>query len=201
MIGSRVLAVAFTAWASAVASAEPNPEDLARGKAHYEAGHALYELGRYHEAITEFAAGYKLTHRPALLLNLGTAYRKVGDLAGAREMYTKYLEVAEPADPYRKQVRDLLVEIDSAQTAAPRATTPPTPPPVLVPATPTAPPPPAPLVAGVATQPRPRSFLRRHWWIFPVAGVVLAGVAVGIYFAVQSPKPACGSTTFGCINP
>jgi hypothetical protein len=49
----------------------------------------------------------------------------------------------------------------------------------------------------VATPPaRKKPFVARHWWIFPVGAVVVAGVAVGLYFGL---KPADCSATLGCI--
>lgn len=43
------------------------------------------------------------------------------------------------------------------------------------------------------------SFVRRHWSIFPVGAVVLAGAAVGIYFAVR-PGVDCGAAPLGCLD-
>ena len=54
--------------------------------------------------------------------------------------------------------------------------------------------------AVTATQPEKKSFVRRNWWIFPVGAVVLAGAAVGIYFAVRpSSGVDCGSASLGCV--
>jgi tetratricopeptide (TPR) repeat protein len=156
-----------------------------KARAHFEAGRTLYEYGRYAEAIREFTAGYELVHRPEFLLNLGQAYHQLNDLPWARRMFEQFLEQAPPDDTYRPQVRQMLDQIAAEELkgagAAVRAASPV--PQITASATP-------------AAAPR-KSAVRRYWWIFPAAAVVLAGAAVGIYFAVR-PADACAGAPLGC---
>jgi tetratricopeptide (TPR) repeat protein len=199
------------------AESAPADPDGERARAHFRAGQALYELGRYDEAAREFSASYALSHRAALILNIGSCYRALGDLPAAREVFRKFLEQAPPRDPYRSQAESILREIDEALALrrpeapraaperppdAPRAAPEHTPePPRAIPERAPEVAPTPPLAQASASPPTRRSFLRRHWWIFPVAGAVV-GAAVGIYFGVRSASaPDCGSTTLGCLYP
>jgi tetratricopeptide (TPR) repeat protein len=187
------LVIAAALGICAPAGGAPVDPDAERARSHFEAGQALYELGRYDEAVREFSASYTLSHHAALILNIGSCYRKLGDLSAARDVFKKFLAEAPPRDPYRPQVESILREIDA--TLAARAPAPP-PAPAPAPVTVTAPP------AQVATAPPRRSFARRHWWIFPVVGAVAVGAAVGIYFGVRgASSPDCGSATLGCLYP
>jgi hypothetical protein len=130
-------------------------------------------------------------------VNLGQAYRKAGNLPRAKEMFEKFLRDAPPNDPDRKQVRGILDEIDDQMLDQPVRPPPaPAPPPVVSPA------PIAPRgVVALAPPVRRRSFMARHWWIVPVSAVVVAGVSVGVYFALKPPDPvSCEAASFGCIE-
>jgi tetratricopeptide (TPR) repeat protein len=162
---------------------------LVKAREHYRAGRALYHLGNYAEAIREFQAGYELVPKPQFLIDGGQGYRKLGELARAQAMYQKFLATAPADDPDRAYVNKLLAEVEAAIASEP---------PVIAPAPSAAPPVAAPQVAPLAVAaPRPRAFAVRHWWIFPVGAVVLAGVATGIYFAVR--PSSCGAG-LGCID-
>ncbi len=204
-----VLAIVL-AWSAAGARAQQPPDDpVTRARTHFEAGRALYQLGNYHEALREFAAGYELAPRPQFLLNLGQCYRKLDDLERAHEMYQRYLHDAPPTDPERPQAEQILREIDR-QLAA-RAT-PQAPPSTSAPAATgaaatgaaaaTSAPPgnAAPAVqpatsALTATAPPPgRSWVKRNWWVFPVAAVVVGvAVGVGVYYGTRAPDPCSGA--------
>ncbi|HZS40962.1 MAG TPA: tetratricopeptide repeat protein [Polyangia bacterium] len=178
----------------------PSADDLARARTHFEAGRALYNLGNYSDALREFSAGHHLVPKPQFLINLGQCYRKLNDLENARKMYAQYLEQTPASDPERAQVQSLLSEVERELRERPRAAAP-----VIVPADARAPSGGAPSVnagapSGVVlvTQPPPRRkpFVARHWWIFPVGAVALAGLAVGLYFGL---KPADCTASLGCI--
>jgi tetratricopeptide (TPR) repeat protein len=185
-----------------IASAEPDV--VKRAQTHFRAGKTLYDLGQYTDAIREFAAGYALVPKPEFLLNLGQAYRRAHDLPQAREMFLKYLEKAPPNAPERGQVRDTLKEIDDELEKSP----PPPPPPGDRPAEPApeaklTPAPPAateapPAAPELTESPSPA---RHLVWAVPLAVVVIAAAAVGVWAATRGPPDACaGATGLGCLD-
>jgi hypothetical protein len=185
-------------------------DPLARARTHFEAGRALYNLANYRDAIREFSAGYALAPRPQFLVNLGQAYRKLGEYDKARAWFVRYLAEAPADDPERAQAGQIVLELDrqlaehpssaasSAASSAPSSSE------VAPPGEAQAPQPASPSLTVVTPAPPPArraSFARRHWWIFPTVAVVAAGVAVGIYFAVRPPSQvSCSEATLGCID-
>jgi hypothetical protein len=96
------------------AAATPAAAD-ARGDAsqHVQRGVALYELGRFEEAIAEFEAAYLLFPTSALLFNLGQAHRKLDHCAEALDHYRRFL-ARDPESPRAGEVRGLLPELERA---------------------------------------------------------------------------------------
>jgi tetratricopeptide (TPR) repeat protein len=170
----RTLVVLLAACLAITAGAEEQ-DRVNRARAHYEAGRALYTLGDYDHALREFVAGYQLSPRPEFLLNSGQALRRLERLDEAQAMFEKYLRETPTTDPNRAQVDELLTELQRHRAELP-----------------------SPVVAAPAPREKP-SFVRRNWWIFPVGAVVLAGAAVGIYFAVR-PSVDCSATPLGCLD-
>lgn len=199
------LLLGSAAYAAAGGVAHAAGDDaVSRARTHFEAGRALYNLGNYQDAIREFSAGYQLAPRPQFLLNLGQAYRKLGQLEKARDLYKRFLTDAPPDDPDRGQVQQILIDLEGELARQPPPALTPIPElrstPAALAATPTPPAPAATLTVHAEPPPR-KSFLRRNWWIFPVGAVVLAGAAVGIYFAVRpSNQLDCSGATLGCVH-
>ena len=80
-------------------------------KEHYKLGLDAYKTGKYDVAIKELKKAYLLKRIPALLLNIGATYRKMGDLDLALHFYKKYLDEA-PADARdRSEVEKTIGEI------------------------------------------------------------------------------------------
>lgn len=194
-----VLLGALVLLACGLAAAAP-PDGEARARAHYEVGLGMYHLGNYQDAIREFSAGYDLSPRPEFLINLGQAYRKLGKLVEARDMFRRYLDATPATAPDRKQVEQLLAEVERDSAAAPAAPAPPAggggapgrPVEVAAPS--------SMAVAAPAVAQRP-SALRRYWWTIPVAAVVVAtALGVGIYFGTPPSQLPCGSATIACVD-
>lgn len=197
---ARLMAVLFAlVFASGTARAQSS-DDLSRARTHFEAGHALYNLGNYTEAQREFAAGYQLAPRAGFLLNLGQCARKLGDIERAQEMYRRFLAAATADDPQRAEATQVLAELDEQLAERPVVSPTPSPEkqpqPVVVVA-------PAVQPAALTLTARPparKSWIKRNWWVIPVGAVVVAaGVGVGVYFGTR-PASACRSGDLACWN-
>ena len=168
-------------------------DDVAKARQHFEAGRALYNLGNFRDAIREFSAGYQLAPRPQFLVNLGQAYRKLGELEKARDQYRKFLDEAPPNDPDREQVQQILGELEQQIAAQPPPAPAPAPAPTVTPVPSQA--------ALTASAPPRRSWAKRNWWVFPVGAVVVgAALGVGLYFGLQPHQIGCGEASLGCID-
>src|SRR3954452_3835806 len=62
---------------SGEARAEAPDPTSARAQARFAAGTVLYNAADYRGAITEFEAGFAIAPRPAFLVNIGQAWRKL----------------------------------------------------------------------------------------------------------------------------
>lgn len=166
--------------------------DKRSAREHYQKGTVLFDLGRYKEAAAAYERGFAEQPDPALLFNVGQAYRLARDFERAVTAYRGYLRRF-PDAPNRAEVeariaemRRLLEEQQAAQERPPTGTTPPAadPPPER----------PAPGPALVAAPARatppplaPRRGLRN-------AGIgLLAGAGAALAFGVASTAVAAQS--------
>src|SRR4051812_34943328 len=124
-VAMRVCA-AVAVWIALCGAARGDADVESRARGHYEIGLGLYRLGDYRAALKEFAAGYELMPKPGFLVNLGQTYRKLGQLARARDMYKQFLGAVPANDPQRPQAEKVLAEIEEALRTQPQ---PPEPPP------------------------------------------------------------------------
>jgi tetratricopeptide (TPR) repeat protein len=189
----RALAGVTLCLALAGAATADEPDDaVAIAHRHFEQARSLYDGGDFAGAVREFSAGYDLAPRAEFLLNLGQTYRKLGDLPRARAFYEKYLAATPETEPRRQQVKEIIAEITSDMTRLdPTAAPPPhATAPAAVAAT---------VVATPAAPPEPVHHRSKLWWLVPVALVVLAGAAVGIYFAA-APRSYCGGGAIACLD-
>jgi tetratricopeptide (TPR) repeat protein len=149
---------------------------VARARAHFDAGNAHYAAARYKEAIQEFQAGYALVPRSSFLVNLGQAYRKLGDLDRAKESYVAYLRSLPEDSPLRDQALRVLAEIEVQRQARGARVQP------------AEPPPPAPPVFVRKSAPTPAEPPSRAGrWVgvgLIAAGVGLAGA--GLVFELRA---------------
>lgn len=70
---------------------------------HFKKGTRAYDLGRFLEAAAEYEKAYEAKDNPALLYNLGQAYRGAGEHQKALNCYRAYLRNA-PDAPNREEV-------------------------------------------------------------------------------------------------
>lgn len=192
-------------------------DDEGEARAHYQRGRVQYNLGDYEGAVREFSAGYRLAPRPQFLVNLGQAWRRLGQLERAREMYQRFLADAPEGDRARPEVRELIAEVErelsrsrlgsEAARPAPRGTLPryeEGSPEGALAARPNAGSDAASPARADAGDPGPRrSGWLRFWWALPVAAVALAGAGIGIYFLARPPgggEPDCAAAAFGCLD-
>ena len=98
--------------ASARAQDADDAEVTRMAKEHYKAGLDAYKTGKYDVAIKELKKAYLLKRLPALLLNIGATYRKMGDFDLALHFYQKYLDEAPPEARDRPEVQKTIAEIN-----------------------------------------------------------------------------------------
>ena len=91
MLDGRIRAqwalAALLLWlgASHAVAAEPAPVQSARQ--HFDQGSVAFDLGNFREAAREYEEAYRLKPDPALLFNLGQAYRFAGMKVEALHAY------------------------------------------------------------------------------------------------------------------
>jgi hypothetical protein len=130
--GVLILLGSLPAWAG-------QKEDAAR--AEVADGTAAYNLGYYDDAARHYEEAYRQVPDPALLFNVGQAYRLAGKPDRAITAYRSYLRTA-PADAANRaqvekripELEKLLAEMKSAQLAPPPGTLPTAPPAAIPPA-------------------------------------------------------------------
>ncbi|HXU70097.1 MAG TPA: tetratricopeptide repeat protein [Polyangia bacterium] len=118
-VASALVAAILIALAPNLARAESSDEAeiTAMAKEHYKLGLDAYKTGKYPEAIKELKKAYLLKRLPALLLNIGATYRKMGDVDNAVYYYKKYLAEAPDARD-RGEVEKTLAELDKEKPGA-----------------------------------------------------------------------------------
>src|SRR4051812_5182285 len=62
-----------------------------QARQHFQKGTTYYDLGQYREAAREYEDAYKAKSDPALLFNIGQAYRAAGDAPAALRSYKAFL--------------------------------------------------------------------------------------------------------------
>jgi len=111
-------------------------------KSHYEKGQRAYDVGKYSDAIDEYAKVYEIGGNPAMLFNIAQAYRLNKQPGEAVRFYKRYLQRA-PNAPNKADVEQKISELEFDEKRSPA---PPAPPPPASPA-------PAPAVAAPAAPP------------------------------------------------
>ena len=104
------LGAALLLFVGIVRADEPNT-----AKAHFARGTMLYDLQRYDEAAKEYEAAYELKQDPALLFNIGQAYRFAGNYGKAIGAFKSYLRRV-PGASNHDEVEGRIAEMEKLQT-------------------------------------------------------------------------------------
>lgn len=75
-----------------------------KARSHFEVGRGYFERARYADAHDEFEEAYRLSGRPALLINMSRALEAGRDVAGAIAPLERWLELSPATDPARNDV-------------------------------------------------------------------------------------------------
>ncbi|HVZ71254.1 MAG TPA: hypothetical protein VHJ20_02670 [Polyangia bacterium] len=183
-----VVALALVVVGRGAAAQDGPPADATKQqvRALYDRATTEYRLGYFTEAAQLYEDAYRIVHDPALLYDMGQAWRMAGRPDKAFYAYRSYVRTA-PADaPNLELARKHMDEL------APAATTP-TPPPTL----------PAPPHKSIDTRqegllpsaPAPSSTSVTHRaWLWGLLGAVVAGALVTTVVLADRPRePTAGS--------
>lgn len=164
--------------------------DDARARAHFLAGSAYFDDGRFDEAAREFQEAFDLSGRPEMLLNLSHAHDKSGHLdqaiADLELLLNRYPKTALRPDVERELagLRARKQAEDDANAAAQPSDAA-----ASAPVEPASMPPPEPAAQPAAAQPQPsqRSLqVGLPTWIAAGSAVALGGVAVATGIVAHS---------------
>jgi tetratricopeptide (TPR) repeat protein len=180
-------------------------EDVA--KALFQAGKAAYEAGKYADALKYFEQAYEQSQRPRMLYNVGQAADRARNDERALEAFRRFLELL-PDDEHvpEVQLRVVALERSVAERSAAQSgatTHDPDSAAALSPvAVASAAPHDAeasaydPALDGPSDQAPESDSLFGQWWFWTVTGVVVAGGATALVFALSGdaaePKPIPG---------
>lgn len=119
LLCSVAIATVVATLAPAARAQDSDEAEITKmAKEHYKAGLDAYKAGKYDVAIKELKKAYLLKRLPALLLNIGATYRKMGDLDLALHFYKKYLDEAPPEAKDRGEVEGIVAEITAQKGGA-----------------------------------------------------------------------------------
>jgi tetratricopeptide (TPR) repeat protein len=169
-------------------------DGAASAREHYREGTKLFDLRRYRDAAKEYEAAFQLKDDPALLFNIGQAYRLAGDYEDAIASYRSFLRRVSRAGNRAEvearihEMQELLAAQKRQHEAPPEGTLPPKgnvePPRVVEPPPPVEPPravaPPPPALSGPSQADRTRGRTLKIAGVTVVAvGIVALGVGAG----------------------
>lgn len=92
-------------------------------------GGELFRQGKFAEARVKWQKAFELNPDPTLLFNIGSTYRREGDLQQALHYYQRYLDEAPPDAQYRAVAEEAVLNVKVQIKAKKRAAKPPPPPP------------------------------------------------------------------------
>lgn len=181
------------------ASAEdpaPSDADLALAKQYYNLGKTYYDQAAYEKALTSFQESYRLSHRPALLYNIGRCQEALGDLEQAIQMYEQYLKRTGRQDAtIQARIRNLRARVEAKKRTAKKtpATKPPGPARKVEPH--------APLKAPTPQPPAQRdtSTSWMTWTGWTMVGLGAAAIGAAVFLGIKaSAKASLVEDAFKC---
>jgi tetratricopeptide (TPR) repeat protein len=186
------LAVVVALLSTALLSTAARAENLKAAREHFERGTMLYDLQRYGEAAREYELAFEAKQDPALLFNIGQAYRHAGELQKAIVAFRSFLRrvpEAENRAEVQQRINEMQRIVDEqkrTQEKPPAGTLTPS---EKKPAEPSPPPVELQPAASPAPVPAPSSDRARTGRTKMSAGIAvaafgLAALATGISFAV-----------------
>ncbi len=210
VVRAGVFAFLAISLGAGAARSEPDAKEgtSQQSRQHFIAGQKAFEERRFSEALDEFEAAYRLEPRPAVLLHMGHAARRNGELERARAFYQRFLLTGPPVEE-RRTTEELIDEVDRKLAQATGSS----PgdgfgdssarPEVPVPAAKPEPPP----VAPPINQPVPQPSDRRdgepkppsRWWIW-VGWAVACSAAILFVSAAGSGNDSHASGSWGQIK-
>ena len=167
-----------------VASAQDLDEKTERARAHVKAAIAYYDEAKYEDAAREMQVAYELKPLADLQYNLAQCFERLGKYEEAAVAYEKYL-AGKPDAPDRKQIG---TRIENLRERAKTGQTVPPPTEKVVLKT---------IVVYKNLPPPPGRAAR--WAAYGLGVLGLAGVAVGIAYAVLAAQAASDVTHGGSV--
>src|SRR4051812_20784404 len=96
--------------AAALACAPSLADEGPSAREHFRRGTNAFNLGHYLEAVKEYEAAYQVKEDPALLYNIGQAYRLAGEPRAAVRVYKSFVHQV-PGAPQRAEVERRIEEL------------------------------------------------------------------------------------------
>jgi tetratricopeptide (TPR) repeat protein len=199
------LLVAFALLVSFVRTAAA--DDRAHARAAFRAGSQHYNLGEFQQALDSFREAYRNYEDPSFLFNIAQCERQLGHKREAAREYRAYLNNSENADN-RESVRQIITQLErditaddqrSVAAAAAAQAAKPAPETAAVTPQPTVEPTAETLTASAPPPERKPAY--KKWWVWTiVGGVVAAGAATGLVFALRPSSPSA-TTSLGTSHP
>ena len=182
-------------------------EDRAHARAAFRAGSQHYNLGEFQQALDSFREAYRNYEDPSFLFNIAQCERQLGHKREAVREYRAYLNNSENADN-RESVRQTITQLEreiavedqrAVAAAAAAQAAKPAPETAAVAPKPTVEPTAETLTASAPPPERKPAY--KKWWVWTiVGGVVAAGAATGLVFALRPSSPSA-TTSLGTSHP
>jgi tetratricopeptide (TPR) repeat protein len=207
MRASRLFGVApfLLVWLFGIAAAAGPEKASAADKAiahqAFTEGTRRYNLGEYEAALEQFKTAYLHFEDPAFLFNIAQCQRALGHKQEALVLYRSFLRQATVPEGLRKNVNDIIDQLESAVAAEKaeedrRAKEAQTVPPVAEQQ-------PAAVVVQAAPQHEEKKPVYKKWWLWTaVGGVVVAGVVIGLAVGLtRTPASPTAPSGYQTLQP